>query len=212
MSTFNQILENKIVAIVRGVPLNSILPIAQALYNGGIRLLEITLNSPGALEAIKVVSSTFNDRLIVGAGTVLDAYSADSAINQGALFIISPNFDRSTINITRKRNAVSIPGAFTPTEILRAFQEGGEIIKVFPAILGPAYLSDIRAPLPHIPLMPTGGVTLDNIKSFHATGAVAFGIGSALVNARETLNDQWLEQLQQKAAAFVKTIHTQQTP
>src|SRR5258705_5507595 len=112
MSTFNQILENKIVAIVRGVSPNSILPIAQALYNGGIRLIEITLNSPGALEAIKIVSSTFNDRLIVGAGTVLDAYSADSAINQGALFIISPNFDRSTINITRKRNAVSIPGAF----------------------------------------------------------------------------------------------------
>lgn len=206
MTPLQQILENKIVAIVRGVRPDAVPDIAAALYAGGIRLLEITLNSPDALAVIRNLSVRMGDRLLVGAGTVLDAAEAQAAIDAGARFIISPALDMPTIQVTRQLQAVSIPGAFTATEILTAYRNGADIIKVFPASVGAGYLRDLRGPLPHIPLMPTGGVSLENILDFHKAGAVAFGIGSALVDGKQPVTDEYLRQLTEKAAKFSSAI------
>ena len=206
MTPLRQILENKIVAIVRGVRPDAVPDIAAALHAGGIRLLEITLNSPDALAVIRNLSVRMDDRLLVGAGTVLDAAEAQAAIDAGARFIISPALDIPTIQVTRQLQAVSIPGAFTATEILTAYRNGADIIKVFPASVGAGYFRDLRGPLPHIPLMPTGGVSLENISDFYKAGAVAFGIGSALVNGKQPVTDEYLRQLTETAARFSKAI------
>jgi 2-dehydro-3-deoxyphosphogluconate aldolase/(4S)-4-hydroxy-2-oxoglutarate aldolase len=205
--TLELIFEHRIVAILRGCEPAHVLPIAEALYAGGVRLLEITLNSPGAFEAIETASARLGDSMVIGAGTVLDAAEATSAIAAGARFVLSPSLDIPTIRRTIDLGAVSIPGAFTATEILTAWRHGASIVKVFPASVGPAYFRDLRGPLPQIPLMPTGGVNLDNIREFDKAGAVAFGIGSALVTPAEALTDEYLEGLVLKATAYVKMLN-----
>jgi 2-dehydro-3-deoxyphosphogluconate aldolase / (4S)-4-hydroxy-2-oxoglutarate aldolase len=205
--TLELIFEHRIVAILRGCELAHVLPIAEALYAGGIRLLEITLNSPGAFEAIETASARLGGRMVIGAGTVLDAAEATSAIAAGARFVLSPSLDLPTIRRTIDLGAVSIPGAFTATEILTAWRHGASIVKVFPASVGPAYFRDLRGPLPQIPLMPTGGVNLENIREFDKAGAVAFGIGSALVTPAEALTDDYLEGLVFKATGYVKMLN-----
>jgi len=206
MSALTNILKNKIVAIIRGAKPDDVLKIADALYAGGIRLMEITINSPKALFVIEELSGQMRDKVIIGAGTVLDADTARAAIAVGAKFIISPTTDIETIKMTKRYAVVSIPGAFTPSEILAAHTLGADIIKVFPARLGADYIRDIRGPLPHIPLMPTGGVNLDNILEFQKAGAVAFGIGSSLVNTQHEMTDEYLLQLTEKASQYVKAI------
>jgi 2-dehydro-3-deoxyphosphogluconate aldolase/(4S)-4-hydroxy-2-oxoglutarate aldolase len=206
MTNLEQILQYKIVAILRGCTADRVPDIAAALYAGGVRLLEITLNSPGALEAIRQVATTMGDRLLVGAGTVLTPEEAEAAIAAGARFILSPSLDIATIQLTRRLGAVSIPGAFTATEILTAWRNGADIVKVFPASVGVNYFRDLRGPLPQIPLMPTGGINLDNIRDFQKVGAVAFGIGSALVPASQDITQTALQQLTAKAADYVKIL------
>lgn len=206
MTSLQKILEYKIVAILRGCDPERVVDIAGALWQGGVKLLEITLNSPDALGAIERVADELGDELLVGAGTVLDGASAEAAISAGAAFIISPTLDRDTIETTKRAGAVSIPGAFTATEILQAYNWGGDIIKIFPASIGPDYFRDLRGPLPHIPLMPTGGVNLDNIRDFQRAGAVAFGIGSALVNTTPAVTTAYLRQLQEKAEKYIQAL------
>ena len=201
-----QIRENKIVAILRGVDPAAVPDVAAALLAGGIRCLEITLNSAKALEVIKHLTAKMGEQLLIGAGTVLDQHDATGAIDAGAKFIISPALDIPTIQITKKLGAVSIPGAFTATEILTAHRSGADIIKVFPASVGVGYFRDLRGPLSHIPLMPTGGVNLDNLKAFHDAGAVAFGIGSALVDGKKRVTDEYLRQLTALAAQYSSAI------
>ena len=201
-----QIRENKIVAILRGVDPAAVPDVAAALLAGGIRCLEITLNSAKALEVIKHLTAKMGEQLLIGAGTVLDQHDATAAIDAGAKFIISPALDIPTIQITKKLGAVSIPGAFTATEILTAHRSGADIIKVFPASVGVGYFRDLRGPLSHIPLMPTGGVNLDNLKAFHDAGAVAFGIGSALVDGKKRVTDEYLRQLTALAAQYSSAI------
>lgn len=208
MTVLQQILDDKLVAILRGCDPDRVPDIAAALYDGGVRLLEITLNSPGALGAIRQVAATMGDRLLVGAGTVLTPEEAAAAIGAGARFILSPSLDIATIQQTRRLGAVSIPGAFTATEILSAYRNGADIVKVFPASVGVHYFRDLRGPLPQIPLMPTGGVNLDNIRDFQKAGAVAFGIGSALVPSGQETTKEALQQLTAKAAAYVQALTT----
>ncbi len=206
MSPLFQIKKNKIIAIVRGISPHDVLKIAEALLSGGVTLLEVTLNSPDALSSIKKMASAWEGKLLVGAGTVLDAASAQAAIDAGAQFIISPSLDADTIETTKKAGAVSIPGAFTPTEILAAYKYGGDIIKVFPASVGVGYFKDLRGPFPHIPLMPTGGITLSTISEYKNAGAVAFGIGSGLIGSAPKITDDYLLKLTDNATRFMDSI------
>ena len=206
MTTLSQILENKIVAIVRGADPNDVLKIAEALHAGGVVLMEVTLNSVNAIQVIKQLSQDMQGKMLIGAGTVLDAASTRSAIEAGAQFIISPCLDIEVIKTTKELGAVSIPGAYTPTEIVNAYKNGADIIKVFPASSNVNYIKEIRAPLPHIPLMPTGGISLENIAEFQKAGAVAFGIGTSLVNTKEAVNEEYLLRLTEKAREFVSRI------
>ncbi|SMB80924.1 2-dehydro-3-deoxyphosphogluconate aldolase/4-hydroxy-2-oxoglutarate aldolase [Hymenobacter roseosalivarius DSM 11622] len=206
MTPLSHILVSKVVAIIRGANPADLLKIAHALHEGGIRTLEITLNSPGALASIQELTEAMGDRMLIGAGTVLDAETAHAALLAGAKFIISPTLDKKTIRMTKRYGAVSIPGAFTATEILAAYEHGGDIIKVFPASIGATYFKDIAGPLPFIPLMPTGGVALDTIQEFQKAGAVAFGLGSALVDTSQPVTDEYLRQLTEKAQQFVQAV------
>ena len=204
MTTLDQILKHKIVAIIRGANPTDVLRIAKALHNGGVKVLEVAMNSDNALEVIKQLSEIMKDKMLIGAGTVLDEGMTNSAISSGAKFIISPNMNPDVIKLTKKLGAVSIPGAYTPTEIVNAYNIGGDVIKVFPASSNINYIKEVRAPLPHIPLMPTGGITLENISEFYKAGAVAFGIGTALVNTKEKITEEYLNQLTERAQNFVQ--------
>jgi 2-dehydro-3-deoxyphosphogluconate aldolase/(4S)-4-hydroxy-2-oxoglutarate aldolase len=206
MNSLSQILEHKIVSIIRGADPNDVLKIAEALHEGGIKILEVAFNSPNALSLIKELSLKMENKLLIGMGTVLDTATAKQAIEAGAKFIISPSYNDEIIQTTKQLGAVSIPGAYTPTEIVNAFNAGGDIIKVFPASSNVNYIKEIRAPLPHIPLMPTGGVTLGNIKEFQKAGAVAFGIGSALVNTKEKVTSEYLNKLVITAREFISLV------
>ena len=207
MNLLEHILHHKIVAIIRGAAPESLPRIIDALAAGGVRSLEITLNSPQALRGIEHAAACAEGKLVVGAGTVLDAQSARSALLAGAQFIVSPSFDAGCVEMTKKYGALSIPGAMTPTEILAAYTAGGDIIKVFPAsALGPTFFRELAGPLPHIPLMPTGGVDLDNIAGYAAAGAKAFGLGSALVNTREPIDEKSLQALTQRARDFLSAV------
>lgn len=206
MTTLSGILNHKIVAIIRGAKPDDVLLIASALSEGGVKHLEVTLNSPDALTAINKIASKLNDVVTVGAGTVLDANMAKEAIESGAKFVISPSLDIETILATKQGGAVSIPGAFSATEIFTAYKHGADIIKVFPASVGPGYIKDLRGPFPQIPLMPTGGVNLSNIREFQKAGAVAFGVGSALVDTSLKISDAYLNDLIEKAKKYVEAV------
>ena len=205
MTILSQLLQYKIIAIIRGAQPTDVLPIVQALYDGGIRAVEITLNSKDAIQVINEVSNHLKDKMLVGAGTVLDASAASEAIEAGAQFIIAPSIDIETIQLTKQKGKVSIPGAFTATEIVTAYKAGADLIKVFPAS-NPQYIKDLMGPLSHIPMMPTGGVNLENIQDFKKAGAVAFGIGSSLVDTKQVITKTYLEQLTTKAKQFVQTV------
>jgi 2-dehydro-3-deoxyphosphogluconate aldolase/(4S)-4-hydroxy-2-oxoglutarate aldolase len=207
VSALSQILEHKIVAILRGMPPKDILNIANALYNGGVRILEVTLNSQDALPVIEQLSDAFKNRMLIGAGTVLNTTDAVNAISAGAAFLISPSLDIAVIKTTKDAGRVSIPGAFTPTEILTAYNNGADIVKVFPAP-NAAYIKNILAPLNHIRVMPTGGIDASNIKSFAATGAVAFGISSALVDSKATVTESYLAELTDKANKLIAALNS----
>jgi len=205
MSILNEIIEHKIVAIIRGANSADVLKIAEALYEGGVRILEITMNSSKPLAVIEQVSDQLGEKMIVGAGTVLDPETAREAILVGAKFILSPIVNIETIKMSKTYGVVNIPGAHTATEIVYAYQNGGDIIKVFPAT-SPAYIKDILGPLSHIPLLPTGGVNLENINEFKKAGASGFGIGSALVDTKKDVTEEYLVELTSKARKFVQAI------
>lgn len=208
IDTLQTIKETKLIAILRNANPNDILPIVETLYKAGIRAIEVTMNSPKALESIELISNEMKGKVVVGAGTVLDAESARLAILSGATFILSPTVDKDTIRMSKKYGTVSIPGAMTPTEILEAYEYGGDIIKVFPTTsLGPEYIKDLQGPLPHIPILPTGGVSIDNVTDFIEAGAVGVGLGSALVNTKVETNKAYFEELEQKAQAFYNKVH-----
>ena len=207
MTVLSQILTSKIVAIIRGAAPQNVAAIAEALYEGGVQCLEITLNSPNALQVIENIAIKMEGRILVGAGTVLNVTEAANAIAAGAKFIISPITNIETIKKTKQLGAVSIPGAFTPTEIFTAYSGGGDIIKVFPGSSGPGFIKEVLAPLPHIPLMPTGGINLGNIHEFKNAGAVAFGVGKSLVNTNQKITDAYLDEITKNAQRFIQAIN-----
>jgi 2-dehydro-3-deoxyphosphogluconate aldolase / (4S)-4-hydroxy-2-oxoglutarate aldolase len=174
-----------VVAIIRIQDPARVGAVARALAAGGVRALEVTMTVPGAVEVIRSLSAALPDDIVLGAGTVLDPKTAENVIDAGARFVVAPTFSPDTIRACHERDVPVMPGCLTPTEMLRAWEVGADIIKVFPATaLGPGYLKDVRAPLPQLKLMPTGGVTPDNAGEWIRAGAVAVGIGSALTDAR----------------------------
>ena len=174
-----------VVAVIRLKDPDTLRAVVDALAAGGVRALEVTMTVPRAVELIGELAPTLPDGFLLGAGTVTDARTARAVIDAGAAYIVSPVFRPEVIAACHEHQVPAIPGCLTPTEILAAHEAGADIIKVFPATaLGPQYIKDVRAPLPQVKLMPTGGVTPDNAGDWIRAGAVAVGIGSALVDAK----------------------------
>jgi len=172
-----------VVAVIRLKDPAVLRSVVDALSEGGIRALEVTMTVPGAIELIRQLAATLPPDCILGAGTVLDAETARRVIDAGAQFVVSPVFRLDTILACHEHGAASMPGCFTPTEILNAWDGGADVVKVFPATaLGPGFFKDVRGPLPQVKLMPTGGVTLDNAGEWIRAGAVAVGVGTALLD------------------------------
>lgn len=177
--------EGRIVAIARGLDPSRMLEIAAALVEGGVRAFEVTLNSRSALRAIAAVRTAIaSDRLLVGAGTVLDATAAADAVAAGAEFLVMPHFDLELVGWAAHRGVPVFPGTFTPSEILAAWRAGATAVKLFPAsAAGPSFVREMRGPLPEIPLIPTGGVTIETAHAYIRAGAAAVGLGSWLTGA-----------------------------
>ena len=174
-----------VVAVIRLKDPAKLRAVVDAIAEGGVRALEITMTVPGAIELIAGLAPALPAGFVLGAGTVLDAGTAARVIDAGARFVVSPVFRRPTLDACHERDVPSMPGCFTPTEILDAWDAGADIVKVFPATaLGPTFFKDVRGPLPHVKLMPTGGVSLDNAGDWIRAGAVAVGVGTALLDAR----------------------------
>lgn len=174
-----------VVAVIRMKESDRLRSVVDALAEGGVRALEITMTVPRAIEVIAEIAPTLPAGFILGAGTVIDPETARRAIDAGAQFLVSPVFRPEVIAAGHARDIPVMPGCFTPTEILDAWEAGADIVKVFPATaLGPGFFKDLRGPLPQVKLMPTGGVTIENAGDWIRAGAVAVGVGSALLDAK----------------------------
>jgi 2-dehydro-3-deoxyphosphogluconate aldolase/(4S)-4-hydroxy-2-oxoglutarate aldolase len=171
-----------VIAVVRLDDAAQLGRVVEALDAGDVRLIELTMTIPRALDGLSTIASTHGERSIIGAGSVLDAETARLAILAGARFVVGPTFDAAVVEMCHRYDVVAIPGAYTPTEILTAWQAGADLVKLFPAsALGPGYLKELKGPLPHVRLVPTGGVTAENAGAFVEAGAAAVGVGGALV-------------------------------
>ncbi len=181
-----------LIAIVRGnFPLSHLLAIAETLHANGLAVMEITLNSAGALEAIGLLREQAGDDMLIGAGTVRTAADLEAALAAGAQFTVAPNFDAATVQWAQARGMLHLPGVFTATEAETAFRAGCRMVKLFPSdVVGPKYLAALRAPLPDIEFVPTGGIDRHNIAEYRRLGSAAAGIGSALVTGpQQTMAD-----------------------
>lgn len=197
-----------VVAVMRGMEPRYVVAAARAIRAGGIEVLEVTVDAPGAFGMLEAVQTELAGEAVIGAGTVLDAATARSAIAAGAEFIFTPTIDVDVIRMALRYGKVVIPGAMTPTEILAAFSAGAPAVKVFPAgVLGPDYIRQVRAPLPQIPLVPTGGVDAANAPAFIRAGAAAVGVGGALIDRQAIRRGEWAvltERARQIAAAVAE--------
>ena len=195
---------SRTVAIMRRTDPKLACETVEALLAGGMQAIEVTFNSPGALDMLRAIDQAFGARVLLGAGTVLDADDAEAALDTGARFIVSPHTDTALVAGLARRGVPCIPGALSATEVLAAWRAGASVVKLFPAgSVGIGYLKDLRGPLTDIPLLPTGGVTLDNAEAFIAAGAWGLGLGSALVDPR-LVSERRFDELVERASAFVR--------
>jgi 2-dehydro-3-deoxyphosphogluconate aldolase/(4S)-4-hydroxy-2-oxoglutarate aldolase len=202
------IAQTRIVAIVRLADLSESLALTRALIAGGINAIEYTLTNRDALRALDELSRTLPEvargEVTLGAGTVLTPEDADASINAGAQFIISPAINFKTIELCKKRNVPIMPGAYTPTEILNAWDAGATAVKVFPArALGANFIKDVREPLPFLKLIPTGGISADNVEAYLKAGAFALGVGGNLVDKSLVANRDW-NSITQRAQTLIQ--------
>ncbi|MCJ8014518.1 bifunctional 4-hydroxy-2-oxoglutarate aldolase/2-dehydro-3-deoxy-phosphogluconate aldolase [Paenibacillus sp. KQZ6P-2] len=204
MKLTHELLNSRLVAILRGITREEARAAGAGLAAGGVRLMEVTMNTAGALDIIQDWRSAYDGQAYVGAGTVLNMKMAQEAVSAGAQFLISPNVDLKVIHYALEQGIDIWPGAMTPTEIAAAFYAGAEVVKLFPmASLGLGYLREIRGPLNHIPLIATGGVTLSNIAEYFEAGASAVGIGSSLL-PKDALAAGNIEGIAECAGRFVQ--------
>lgn len=197
------VLDRGIVAILRAKSGELLADVAEALYESGIDVIEVTFTVPGILEILNQVQKRLGNKILLGAGSVLDTETARAAILAGAEYIVSPTVNVDVIKMCQRYGKLVMPGAFTPTEVLTAWEAGADIVKVFPAdVGGPSYLKALQGPLPQIRLMPTGGVNLDTLESFVKAGACAVGLGTALVE-KEALETKNLKRIKDLAGQYV---------
>lgn len=195
-----------VVAVLRADSPDALVQVALAIGRGGIGAVEITMTTPGALDVIGECANRLGDEILLGAGTVLDPETARAVILAGAEYIVTPTLNPDVITLCRRYDKVVIPGAMTPTEILTAWECGADIVKVFPATaVGPRYFKDVKAPLPQIDLMPTGGVDLDNAGDFIRAGACAVAVGGNLVDKAAVAAGEW-QVLTDTARKYVDTV------
>ena len=186
------ILDKKIIAVIRIKEEEKLKKVIDAIYNGGISVVEITMTVPNALRLIEKMSEEFEEKVLIGVGSVLNKTIAEEAIKAGAKYVVSPVFKKEILEAAHKYNLPAMPGAFTPTEIQAAYEAGADIVKVFPAdIVGMNFFKAVLAPLPHLKLMPTGGVSLTNAGEWLKAGACAVGIGTALLDKNAIKNEQY---------------------
>lgn len=206
-ATLKRILEGGVVAVVRAESGESLLQVVRALAEGGVTAAEITFTVPNALEVIRQVRNEIGDDIVLGAGTVLDPETARAALLAGAEYIVAPSLNLDVIRLCRRYDKVVMPGAFTPTEVVAAWEAGADVVKIFPADLGgPPYLKALAGPLPQIRLMPTGGVDLNTAESFLKAGACCLGVGSSLVSPKTVASGDFaqIRELASQYAAIVR--------
>lgn len=193
MSILNIVESSKIVAIVRLDDLSDAIPLTEAMLAGGIRVVEFTLTNPDAIETITAIRKAYDSEdIAIGAGSVITPRQTQEVIDAGAQFIVSPNTNYDVLETCVKNDVPAMPGAYTPTEIQAAWEYGASAVKIFPArALGHKYISDVLAPLPHLKLLPTGGIGLNNLGDYLKAGAIAVGIGSSLVNNEAIADKNW---------------------
>ncbi|HEY9166724.1 MAG TPA: bifunctional 4-hydroxy-2-oxoglutarate aldolase/2-dehydro-3-deoxy-phosphogluconate aldolase [Candidatus Kryptonia bacterium] len=201
-----RIIENGAVAVIRMSDPAKLIKVAEAIHKGGINGIEITMTVPGAIKIIEQASKTIGREMNIGVGSVLDPQTAQDAINAGANYVVSPIFKKEIVEIAHKNDVPALPGAFSPTEIQTAFEAGADIVKVFPAdVVGMAFFKGILAPMPHLKLMPTGGVTLKNAGEWLKAGACAVGVGSALLD-KKAIDGEDYGQLTENARTLMSSI------
>ncbi len=211
-SQLRQVLDCGIVAVVRSPDSQQLVEVARSLADGGVSVVEITMTVPNALEVLRQVRQALGERLLLGAGTVLDAETARAVLLAGAEYIVAPTLNLDVIRLCQRYDKLVMPGAFSPTEILSAWEAGADIVKVFPAdVVGPAFFKALRGPLPQVRVMPTGGVDLNTAAAFLKAGACCLGVGGQLVEPKAVAerNFDRIRDLARQYAAIVKQARGQ---
>ena len=211
-AVIESVTKEKLIVIVRGVPREKLVPLAEAMYAGGVRLLEITFSQDGSVsdeetaDRIAMLATAMSGKMFIGAGTVTKESQVALVKEAGGLFIISPDTCEGVIKKTREAGLVSMPGALTPTEVMTAHRAGADFVKLFPILdLGPTYLKAVRAPLSGIKFLAVGGVDLGNVKDFLKAGASGFGIGSGIVKG-DLIKAEKYEEITELARAYVAAV------
>lgn len=203
---YSQIAETGVVSIIRGWEGPIVDNTVQALYEGGIRAVEITFNTPGAAGIIERLKKEYSGKMIIGAGTVLDPETARIAILAGADYILSPSLNLKVIEVCNRYGKLAVPGVLTPTEVVNAIEAGAQIVKLFPArAFGPVYIKDLKSPLNQVEIMAVGGITIENAGEYIKNGAMSVGVGSELVNAKLITAGNYGE-ISRKAALILENI------
>ena len=201
-----RVIQSGIVAVIRSPSSEQLVQVAEALYAGGVDVLEITFTVPKALEIIAAVRDRLGKKVLLGAGTVLDPETARAALLAGAEYVVSPTVNVDVIKLCSRYDKLAMPGAFTPTEVVTAWEAGAGIVKVFPAdLVGPQYLKILHGPLPQVRLMPTGGVNLKTIGDFLRAGACTVGIGGSLVD-QQAIRDGDFQKITSLAEQYVALV------
>lgn len=197
-----RIADSGIVGIVRGSSADTIVDIVDALARGGVDVVEITADTDDVTRLLRDVSDSFGDEVLLGAGTVLDSETARAVLSNGAAFVVTPTVNPDVIELANRYGAPSFPGAYTPTEVVRAYEAGADAVKLFPASTGGVdHLQAVSGPLGHVPLVPTGGVSVENAEAYFDAGATALGVGSSLVDPAAVADGEF-ERIAENAEAF----------
>lgn len=206
-SILNDIIARKAVAVIRVQEAEKLRKVIEAVYAGGVSAMEITMTVPNAIHLIEKMTEQLDGSILIGVGTVMNASMAEDAIKAGAKYVVSPVFKKEIVDMAHKYDVPVMPGCFTPTEIQAAYEYGADIVKVFPAdVLGMAFFKAILAPMPHLRLMPTGGVSLTNAGEWLKAGACAVGLGSALLD-KEAIKNENYSKLTENARQIMESIN-----